>query len=374
VKVLLIGHSYIHLAPQAKLQVLTQVGEIELYLVVPERWPFHPQGLVTARVQDNAAFQYRPIPTFFAGSETRYFYRSLSLGISRIQPDIIHVEQGHDALSYFQVLLYKRLLAPQSKAIFFTWLNRWVKGRRWPFSYVARHNLRHTDHAIAGNHKAKELLRRRGYNGPITVLPLWGIAKEFGAHFQPNLRAQLNIKGFVVGYVGRFERKKGLLTLLEAVAKLQDVTLLLVGRGSLQAELESESERLGCAGQLVLVNTVPFADLPGYYRAMDAFVLPSLTTPGWIEQFGHVLVEAMACETPVIGSDSGEIPNVIGDAGLIFPEGNGEALADTILCLIRNENLRRDLGRRGRERVLQHYTHECIAEKTHRIYQQTLAQ
>ena len=60
---------------------------------------------------------------------------------------------------------------------------------------------------------------------------------------------------------------------------------------------------------------------------MDVSVLPSLTRPNWKEQFGRTLAEAMSCETPVIGSDSGEIPHVIGDAGLIFKEGDAQALA-----------------------------------------------
>jgi glycosyltransferase involved in cell wall biosynthesis len=106
----------------------------------------------------------------------------------------------------------------------------------------------------------------------------------------------------------------------------------------------------------------------------DVLVLPARTTPHWKEQFGHVLIEAMACETPIIGSDSGEIPNVIGDAGLTFPEGDAEALVGAIRRLMRDEDLRRDLARRGRERVLQHYTHECIAQETYRIYCELLGQ
>jgi glycosyltransferase involved in cell wall biosynthesis len=126
--------------------------------------------------------------------------------------------------------------------------------------------------------------------------------------------------------------------------------------------------------RLKLTGTIPHKDLPSYYHAMDAFVLPSLTAPGFKEQFGHVLIEAMICEVPVIGSDSGEIPNVIGNAGLVVPEGDAGALADALCRLIEDRQVRDTLGERGRRRVLEHYTHERIAQETHRIYRQLLSE
>jgi glycosyltransferase involved in cell wall biosynthesis len=96
---------------------------------------------------------------------------------------------------------------------------------------------------------------------------------------------------------------------------------------------------------------------------MSVLVLPSLTTPTWKEQFGHVLVEAMACGVPVIGSDSGAIPEVIGDAGLIVPEGNVDALADAIQSLISAPALRVDLAARGRSRVQAEYTNDSVARR-----------
>ncbi len=71
-------------------------------------------------------------------------------------------------------------------------------------------------------------------------------------------------------------------------------------------------------------------------RNTDVFVLPSLSRPNWLKQFGRVLIEAMACGVPVIGSTCGEIPNVLGEAGLIFPEGQVEALAACLCALLTN--------------------------------------
>jgi glycosyltransferase involved in cell wall biosynthesis len=105
---------------------------------------------------------------------------------------------------------------------------------------------------------------------------------------------------------------------------------------------------------------------------LDVLALPSRTTPRWKEQFGRVLIEAMSCGIPPVGSDSGEIPNVVGDAGLIFPEGNVNALADRLRTLSVNPDVAARLGEMGRERVIRNYTHRRIAGDTLNLYQRVL--
>lgn len=102
---------------------------------------------------------------------------------------------------------------------------------------------------------------------------------------------------------------------------------------------------------------------------MDLFVLPSRTTASWKEQFGRVLIEAMASSVAVIGSSSGEIPSVIGDAGCIVPEGDAAALSACMQQLIDAPSERQRLGQRGRQRVLQNFTMQHVARETVEIYQ-----
>jgi glycosyltransferase involved in cell wall biosynthesis len=102
-------------------------------------------------------------------------------------------------------------------------------------------------------------------------------------------------------------------------------------------------------------------------------VLPSRTTSQWKEQFGRVLIEAMACETPVVGSSSAEIPRVIGGAGLVFPEGDVAALGHQLSVLYENPGTRAELGAKGRDRVLERFTHRQIAEDTAEFYRKVLA-
>jgi glycosyltransferase involved in cell wall biosynthesis len=121
-----------------------------------------------------------------------------------------------------------------------------------------------------------------------------------------------------------------------------------------------------------VISAVPHEEIPHYLNALDGLVLPSLTTPVWKEQFGHVLIEAMACEVPVIGSNSGAIPEVLGEAGLIFPEGDLTALSQAIMTLQSDAVRRAQLAQAGRVRVLAHYTHERIAAANAEFFQQVL--
>ncbi|MGA8184241.1 MAG: glycosyltransferase, partial [Terriglobia bacterium] len=149
-----------------------------------------------------------------------------------------------------------------------------------------------------------------------------------------------------------------------------DCTLALVGNGPDRLRLEALVEELGLGHRVRWMPWVKSNEVAEYMNAFDAMVLPSRTIRTWKEQFGRVLVEAMACETCVVGSDSGEIPNVIGDAGMVFHEGDERELADQLRKLMDDSSLRESIGRRGRERVLQHYTHEVIARDTAAFYEQ----
>jgi glycosyltransferase involved in cell wall biosynthesis len=133
------------------------------------------------------------------------------------------------------------------------------------------------------------------------------------------------------------------------------------------------AEELGISKRVRFLGRVASMQMPGFYGSLDVLVLPSRTRPNWKEQFGRVLVEAMACGVVVVGSDSGEIPHVIGEAGLIFPEGDAGALRRQLTRLWDNPDLRIELSRRARQRVLDHYTQERVALATFAVYQEMLA-
>jgi glycosyltransferase involved in cell wall biosynthesis len=134
------------------------------------------------------------------------------------------------------------------------------------------------------------------------------------------------------------------------------------------------AEQTGIAGQVEFLGHRPSTQTPEFYRTFDVLVLPSVSRPNWIEQFGRVLIEAMASGVPVIGSDCGEIPNVIGDAGLIFPEGDVAALRAALARLMATPALRSELAGRGRARVAAHFTQAQVAAATYHVYEAILKQ
>lgn len=288
-----------------------------------------------------------------------------------LRPDLIQVDEEPPSLALLEVLLLKLWL--RCPVLFFSWENLPIR-YRWPFSAIRRFNLRQADGAIVGTQEAGQRLRESGFSGPIAVIPQLGVDPErFYPYRNDSLRQKLGLHTFTIGYIGRFVPEKGLWVLLDALSFLEgDWQCLLVGEGRIREEWLYQAQRRGVRERVVWISTVPHTEVPQYLNAMDVVVLPSLTTPRWKEQFGHVLIEAMACSVPVIGSDSGAIPEVIGDAGLIVPEGNPLALAQAINVLRSSESRRTILGQRGRERVLAFYTNERICHQTLAFWQEVL--
>ena len=234
-------------------------------------------------------------------------------------------------------------------------------------SYV----LQHSDYAIAGNAEAVRVLRAKKYRGAVSVIPQFGVDPDV---FTP--RAETNASTFRIGGgVGRLVEEKGVDILLRAVAGLDgDWQVRLRGSGPAQAQLEALAHELGIATRVHFDAPRPSVEMPEYYAQLDLFVMPSRARPNWKEQFGRALVEAMACAVPVIGSECGEIPNVIGDAGLIFREEDTDALRAHIAALRDDPTRRAELGQRGRARVLARFTQARVAEETYQVYKETSKQ
>jgi glycosyltransferase involved in cell wall biosynthesis len=167
--------------------------------------------------------------------------------------------------------------------------------------------------------------------------------------------------------------EKGVDLLIRATAQLHGVWhLTLAGEGPEKEKLASLAKKLGVQEQISFHGWVPAKQMPAYLGQLDVLVLPSRTLPNWKEQFGRVLIEAMACQVAVIGSDSGEIPHVIGDAGLVFPEEDIDTLC-TQLIRLQDPDTRLALGHAGRHRILTNYTQAQIAAQTVEVYREMLA-
>ena len=179
---------------------------------------------------------------------------------------------------------------------------------------------------------------------------------------------------FTIGFIGRLKEEKGLALIVEALTMLPKYCrAVFIGNGPFKPALEEQANTLGVSERVIFKPGVPTYKVAHEIEQWDVHVLPSLTRPNWIEQFGRTLTEAMSCETPVIGSSSGEIPYVIGDAGLIFKEGDVHELSACLQKLLDDPDLYAELARRGRQRVLDNYTPQEIARQTYKVYQSMLA-
>lgn len=161
-----------------------------------------------------------------------------------------------------------------------------------------------------------------------------------------------------VGFVGRLVPEKGVDVLAATVDSLPaDIRLRVVGDGPLRPLLESLGSRVE------LLGLQPHDAVWRALAACDCLVLPSRSTPGWREQFGYVLGEAMALGLPCVGSDSGAIPEVIGPAGIVVPEGDEVALAQALRRLADDPALRSRLAEVARERFRTEFSLDACARK-----------
>lgn len=367
-RVVMISKALVVGAYHTKLDELARMG-VELSLVVPPAWG----GLTLEKAEGNI-YRIYPRKIYLSGNNHIHFYKGINTILNTISPDIVHIDEEHYSFVTYQIMRLAR--KARAKALFFTWQNIYKK-YPFPFSYFEKFNFRNACAAIAGNREAAEVLRKKGFKKEIFEIPQFGVDPHvFKNMDDAGAREKVGIKNddFVIGYMGRLVEEKGIDNLLDALTNLSvNVKLLLIGSGPYKSKIIEKANHTGIRDRVMIIDQVPSLDVPRYMNCMDCLVLPSLTRSNWKEQFGRVLVEAMACEVPVIGSNSGEIPTVIGDAGLIFQEGNSNDLLEQLELLVKDNDLRKKLGEKGRQRVQDHYTQKKIAEATYNAYKRVLA-
>lgn len=366
-RVLMVSKACLVGAYQTKLEEIAKCDDVELVVAVPPSWRDLSGEIPLERSHTNG---YRLIvdPIRFNGQFHLHYYPRLKQRLAEFKPDILHMdEEPYNLATWLAVRQAKRVGA---RSLFFSWQNL-SQRYPWPFSFMERQVLQNVDYAIMGNQASVEVWRAKGFRGPSRVIPQFGVSP---ALFYPPDRRE-DGRGFVIGVANRrLVSEKGIDLLLEAAARLPGIWRIhIAGDGPERGPLEQLAEQLGIRDRVYFDGVIASQQVPDYLRQLDVLVLPSRTLPNWKEQFGRVLIEAMACEVAVVGSDSGEIPNVIGSAGLTFPEGDAEMLRRQLLRLLQTDGLRDELGRAGRERVLSHYTQAQVAAQTVAVYREMMA-
>jgi glycosyltransferase involved in cell wall biosynthesis len=292
--------------------------------------------------------------------------------------DVVLVENEPWARVCLQARFLKSFF--QAHALFgeFTWEN--VERPGWKGFMLApiyRAMTATTDFIIAGNQAASQLVQKYGARaGEVLVAPQLGVDLD---NHQPASSAErttlrqdcgLPADVFIIGYCGRLTEEKGLHELLQACDALQKVHLAILGSGRLESWLKEQQQT---RPWLHLLPPRPHFEIPSFLRCLNVFVLASKPVRTmqlcWEEQFGHVLIEAMACGVATLGSSSGAIPEVIGHEEAVFPHGDATALAGRIRAVMNDSTIAQsqlDLTRRL-------YTHEAVAAQWAAFIQHQLA-
>lgn len=300
--------------------------------------------------------------------------------IRRFKPDIIHVMNEVTSLVLFQALILRNLFRPSAKVLF--WGNENLLEKKWKNGplfkrLIWNYSARHAQGGAYVNSEGVEQLKALGF--PLAsrvVVSYWGV--DLDKYNRVNVNGLLKDYGledkFRLGFVGRIDPEKGLSTVLEALVRLPPhVVFLVVGNGGGLPELQKQIVKLNLEKRVFHFPAVADLDVAKYLSLFNLFILPSLTTPNWKEQFGRVIPEAMACEVPVVGSSSGAIPEVLKDCGFIFKEGNPEDLTRVIHEYLRlNDSERESLKKRAKAVAYQNYSTEIFAHKFTHLYRDVL--
>jgi glycosyltransferase involved in cell wall biosynthesis len=364
--VLYVSKALVVAAYRDKLRALAAYCDV--VAVVPARWDGH---VVETRADDPPLERARAV---LHGHNHLHVYPAAARILRRHRPDLVHIdEEPYSAVTAQLAWHCRRAGVP---CCFFAWQNI-AKRVPPPFRFLRGFVFDTARGGIAGTESAADVLRVWGWRGLLAVIPQFGVNPE---RFRPDpasrarlrFRVGANENELVVGFGGRLVVEKGVHLLIRALAMTPGVRLVILGDGPERGRLEALAVEAGTRERILFAGAVDSRAVPEWLAGLDALALPSLRTRGWMEQFGRILVEAMASGVPVIGSRSGEIPVVIGDAGMVVPEDDAEALGGAFAQLAGSVELRRTLGERGRQRVLTHYTQERIAERTALFYRQLL--
>ncbi len=368
-RVLRIAHSSLTPELRQRERALARLyPDVKLEVVTTERWR-EAEMEVDATPDD--LFPVRTARSHLSRHIQLFAYdpRPITRALREHQPHLIDMSHEPYSVAAAEILTLCNWYAPLAPIVMQTNQNI-LHNYPPPFNWLERRAFRQVAAAYACSESVCEVLRAKGFTKPAPIVP-FGVNTEA---FRPRAAGADSSSGpLTIGYIGRMLPGKGLNVLADALAAIndEDWQLLVVGDGSERGSFEQKLHAAGLSERAEFTGAINFALVPEYFHRLDVLVIPTETTKRVREQFGRVIVEAMASGVPVIGSTCGAIPEVIGEAGLVFPEGDAAALAGELRRMLSGEDLRKRLAKAGLARVGQ-YSWEQVAEKTYELYRQVL--
>jgi glycosyltransferase involved in cell wall biosynthesis len=355
VNVLVVGHAPIRQTNRDVYRALARHG-LDITLLVPERWR-SAFGDVTVEPEDSGLhIVARPIGGRYH-SNMYWFSSGVGALAQATRADAIYVDEDPAGFVAAQAAGAARRVGAGLVVLA---VQNIYKRYPPPFGFIQHRVLRQAGAALTNSEAATATLRRRGYCGPFFEKPLTTEAGRLATPVRAAVRKRYGMREPTFGYVGRLVPEKGIDVFLHALARFDGAFGIVVGDGPERRALAALAARLGLEARVTFAPAVSPGEATAVIGALDVLVLPSRTTRAWSEQFGRVLVEAMAAGVPVVASRSGAIPQTVGDAGLLVSEGCSDELARAMRLLFEPEVAAR-YRRRGLERVARKFTPKAVA-------------
>lgn len=281
--------------------------------------------------------------------------------------DIFHTADPHYYYSYQlarlrQKNIIKKLIVTSWETIPFN--NESVSKKK----FIKNFTKEYTDYFVCYTQKAAEALKAEGVSTEkIRRIHLGVDLNRFKTSENKN-------KDFTILFVGRLVLEKGILDVYEAFKTLKNkkvknkkIVLQIVGKGPLKSYLQRVVKKDHLTDK-ISIETRDYEDMSKLYQKADIFIAPSRHTKTWEEQLGMVFMEAMACGLPVISYDSGAIPEVVGDAGIILKENDRLNLAKTLDTLVHDEFKRQLYAMKARKRAEERFDSKKCAKELAQLY------
>lgn len=375
-RVVSISHSAVRCgAARMRYEALADDPTIDLTLIVPEVWHEYGQAEYAEPSRTRLRVVVHPARLTRGGPAKWYLHHYPQLGrlLATLRPDVIHLWEEAWSLVALQAARLRDRRLPQAALLLETDQNIW---RRLPpgFEQIRRHTLARTDLLVARSEEALAASQRSGFTGAHEFVAYGNNEQVFYPRDRAALRAAHDPGVLRLGYVGRLVPEKGLSDVLRAMQRCpMPVGLSLLGAGPEKAGLVALAATLNISERVSFLEPRDPDGVAEFISSLDALVLMSRTTRTWKEQFGRVIMEAHACGVPVIGSNSGSIPEVVGPGGWIVPEGDAEALAVLLAELAGAPDQMRLAGERGRRESARRFTNAAVSGNLRRAWTRAAA-
>ena len=356
-RAVVVSHRYADPANRAKLKALAGLG-VDVTAIVPERWVTRDGIAQTSKPGNDGGVQLTTIPVRGIPAQPGLLLwnaKALRRQFTDLKPNVVHIEEEPwTQPALLGLRLARRLGVPGVLAT----AESLPRSHSIAQRLRRERSLRQAAGLVASNSLALALAVRRRPALAHTVIPQSGITP-------PASRSRDRQPAFSLGFVGRLVPERGLDLLFRACVNLAGKwTLTVVGTGPSQEELEGLAQRLGIAARISWLGPLPREAAEEVWRRLDCLVLPSRTTERWVMTEGRAAIHAMANGVAVVGTDSGTLPEIIGDAGRIVPEEDVAALTAALQDLHANRSECDRLGSIGWRRVQEQFSDAAVAGKT----------